>query len=142
MISLLAERLSNSFSNNNEDLLYEMANLYQADTNLPMIIWISPKGNAKHGPRIKVAVNKSHKANIGDSVSISISDDPKIVAGKDLSFEYFKLARRFVLLNKDLLIKYWNYEITSTKAVLNSLILYSEQNWNKFKKNNKKYENY
>ena len=42
----------------NEDELFEMVNLVPRLTGLPMTIWVSPRGNARHGPRIKV--NMTH----------------------------------------------------------------------------------
>jgi len=34
------------------DDLFEMANLYPRETGLPMTIWVSPRGNARHDVRI------------------------------------------------------------------------------------------
>jgi len=36
------------------DELFEMANLYPRTTGLPMTVWVSPRGNARHDVRIKV----------------------------------------------------------------------------------------
>ena len=40
-------------SETSEDL-FEMANLYPATTGLPMTIWVSPQGNARHDVRVEV----------------------------------------------------------------------------------------
>ena len=45
--------------------LFEMANLFPATTGLPMTVWVSPKGNARHAVRIKV--NMAH----GNQMSIA-----------------------------------------------------------------------
>src|SRR5688572_25987684 len=37
-----------------EDAPFDMANLYRRDTGLPMTIWVSPRGRARHDVRIKV----------------------------------------------------------------------------------------
>jgi hypothetical protein len=34
--------------------LFEMANLYPDTTGLPMTVWVSPRGTARHDARIKV----------------------------------------------------------------------------------------
>ena len=33
--------------------LFEMANLYPGTTVLPMTVWVSPRGNARHDVRVK-----------------------------------------------------------------------------------------
>jgi hypothetical protein len=55
-----------------EDLesLFEMANLRQKSTGLEMVLWVSERGNTRHGPRINVSKTHSHKTNISDSVSV------------------------------------------------------------------------
>jgi hypothetical protein len=37
------------------ELLFEMANLVQRDTGLPFVIWVSPKGNVRRHVRVKVS---------------------------------------------------------------------------------------
>ena len=45
-----------------EDLdLFEMANLYPATTGLPMTVWVSPRGHARHAARIKVCMTHGNK---------------------------------------------------------------------------------
>ncbi len=34
------------------DELFEMANLYPDTTGLPMTVWVSPRGNARHDIRV------------------------------------------------------------------------------------------
>src|SRR5580658_7509882 len=36
------------------DDLYEMANLFPEDTGLPVTVWVSPRGRARHAARVKV----------------------------------------------------------------------------------------
>ncbi len=35
------------------DELFEMANLFPRTTGLPMTVWVSPRGNARHDVRVK-----------------------------------------------------------------------------------------
>jgi hypothetical protein len=37
---------------------FEMANLFPADTGLPMVVWASERGHARHD--VRVEVNQSH----------------------------------------------------------------------------------
>ena len=92
--------------------MYEMANVSKEDTNLQYDIWIDSIGslrNVSHNiPRIKVKVD-------GKTISISISTNPKILAGKDFahSSEIFK----WIIKYHDVLMKHWNKEITDKQAL-------------------------
>ena len=47
-----------------EDDLFEMANLFPVTTGLPMTMWVSPRGNARHDLRVKVHMahgNQMHR---------------------------------------------------------------------------------
>lgn len=76
------------------------------DTGLPMKIWVSTK-TFSHGPRIKVH----------ESVSVSISDTPSVKAGSGLSNADLKLVSQYIIKNKDILLQYWNEEITTPTLV-------------------------
>ena len=57
--------------------MYEMANFGTKTTGLPMIVWVSEK-RVSHGPRIKVSRTYKNKVLVGDTFSVSISDNPDI----------------------------------------------------------------
>lgn len=99
--------------------LYEMVpNYYQKDTGLKEIIWVSSK-KASHGPRIKV-----YKTLKGENFSVTIEDEPKVVAGKCfVNSKELKRIFEFIILNKDNLIKYWNFIIDSDELDENILKL-------------------
>jgi hypothetical protein len=122
--------------------IFEMAaNLKQEDTGLPFIIWASTKESSGteigHGPRVKVQVNHAPKARKELMISLSISDDPQFVIKKprdqkllkSLASKDQKLAKAFVLANKDTLLAYWNDEI-GTKKMLDDLKIDSEDTSN------------
>lgn len=97
-----------------EDMIFEMANLRQDDTGLPMIIWIDGGGSdRKRSPRVKISKSHSHRQNIHDTVSVSIEDEPRIVSGDGLGGEDFLLVSRYVTLNKDALLRYWKGDIST-----------------------------
>ena len=104
--------MSQAISVQEEISLFEMSNLRPKETGLPMVIWIKPSsGTEKHGPRVKVQTIHGEKAKLGKTVSLSISDNPEIVAGRGLSTKDLKVAATFVRNNKDLLLKFWNDEV-------------------------------
>ena len=98
------------------ELLFEMANLVQRDTGLPFVVWISPKGNARHDVRVKVS--RSPKAVPSEMVSVAIRPDVHVVEGK-MSASDLKLLSRWVELNRDILVRYRDGEIESTKEAIN-----------------------
>jgi hypothetical protein len=55
----------------NEDL-YEMANLYPDTTGLPMTVWVSPRGNARHDVRIKVNMTHGDRMDITNTAVVAV----------------------------------------------------------------------
>jgi hypothetical protein len=49
------------------DDLYEMANLFPRTTGLPMTVWVSPRGRARHDARIKMDIGHTAVAGIRPS---------------------------------------------------------------------------
>jgi hypothetical protein len=98
------------------ELLFEMANLVQRDTGLPFVVWISPKGNARHDVRVKIS--RSPKAVPSEMVSVAIHANVHVVEGK-MSAGDLKLLSRWVELNRDVLVRYWDGDIESTKDAIN-----------------------
>jgi hypothetical protein len=98
------------------ELLFETANLVQRDTGLPFVVWISPKGNARHDVRVKVS--RSPKAVPSEMVSVAIRPNVHLVEGK-MSASDLKLLSRWVELNRDVLVRYWDGDIESTKDAIN-----------------------
>lgn len=98
--------------------LFGMANVRPNKTGLKMVIYISPRNNSKHGPRIKVSQQYGDKVN-SDFFSITISDQPEII-GKtgNIKSEDVQKAINFVVLNKDVLLQLWYDKIDPTDAVL------------------------
>jgi hypothetical protein len=98
------------------ELLFEMANLVQRDTGLPFVVWISPKGNARLDVRVKVS--RSTNAVPSEMVSVAIRPNVHVVEGK-MSASDLKLLSRWVELNRDVLVRYWDGDIESTKDAIN-----------------------
>lgn len=101
-----------------QDTLFEMANFGTKTTGLPMIVYVSEK-KASHAARIKVSRTYNHRVLIGDTFSISISDNPKIVAGDEGKITSSDLKKVFdwIILNKETLLKYWNNELLTDELI-------------------------
>jgi hypothetical protein len=92
------------------DELYEMANLYPAETGLPMTVWVSPRGRPRHDVRVKV--NRSHgpRMTITNTVNVAVRPMPRILTGQ-LAPADANAVFAWVALNQDALVDYWNGRI-------------------------------
>src|SRR5262249_9658997 len=90
------------------ELLEEMVTYRKNVTGVDNTVFISPKGLTQHAPRIKLATPDSISP-LSETASAAI-DSGKVVAG-DVPAELLTQAQRFVELNRDVLLDYWNYRI-------------------------------
>src|ERR1039457_6059228 len=77
-------------------------------TGLPFIVWISPRGNARHDVRVEVALLP--KAGKHELVSVAILPDLRVVKGM-MGGSELACLRRWADLNRDVIVKFWNGEI-------------------------------
>ena len=90
--------------------LMEMANLSPKTTGFAYYIWVGPP-SPKHSFRIKV-VNEPGRIDPTDSFSLSIEDNPKVVAGKaNIPQKVMNNIKKWITLNKEILIKHAKMEI-------------------------------
>jgi hypothetical protein len=79
-------------------------------TGVDNTIFISPKLRIKHGPRVKVAIDPPDSINpLSEQASVEISSG-KVVAG-EVSPALLKQVQKFIELNRDVLLDYWNTRI-------------------------------
>jgi hypothetical protein len=102
-------------SSSQEDF-FEMANLFPADTGLPMVIWVSERGRARHDVRIKV--NQSHGTRMlpGNLATIAVRPAPRLIAGQ-LSAADLQAVSEWIRLNEAALVAYWNYQISTAGLI-------------------------
>ncbi len=86
--------------------LFLMANLRPKTTGLPMTIWVSERGNARHGPRLKVSLQHGPKMDPYHTASVTLGDDPREIDGT-LTPEDLRLVKSFIQLNRAALEAYW-----------------------------------
>lgn len=91
------------------DELEEMGSYPQSVTGVTHTVFISSKGHAKHGPRIKVAIDPPNRIDPRSKVA-TINFHGLLVTGK-LDPPLLNQARRFIDLNRTTLLNYWNYKI-------------------------------
>jgi hypothetical protein len=98
------------------DTLFKMANLFPDDTGLPMVIWASERGHARHDVRIKV--NQSHGTRMlpGDLATVAVRPASRLVAGQ-LSAADLQLVSQWIALNESALVDYWEYRISTPEFI-------------------------
>ncbi len=95
----------------------EESNLRQKDTGLPVIVWVSAGKNLPHMPRIKIQNNKNIKIDNKNLIPITIENKPKNIENYDIDSDIFKKVSKWIVLNKEVLLQYWNFEIGTREMV-------------------------
>ena len=90
--------------------IYEMANLFPGTTGLPVTVWVSPRDRARHAARIKANTVPGNRMDTAGTASVAIDPTPHLIAGT-LDDRYLEPVQRWIALNRDMLIRYWNGEI-------------------------------
>ena len=96
--------------------LFEMANLYPDTTGLPMTVWVSPRGAARHDVRIKVNMPHGDQMNIANTAVVGVRPTPRVIAGQ-LSPADAQAVYQWVLLNTDALVAYWEGSIDMAQMI-------------------------
>jgi hypothetical protein len=95
---------------------FEMANLFPADTGLPMVVWVSERGRARHDVRIKVCEHHGTRMLPGRLATVSVRPHPRLVAGH-LSPADFDLVSRWIVANEAAIVDYWENRISTVNLV-------------------------
>lgn len=96
--------------------LFEMANLYPDTTGLPMTVWVSPRGKARHDVRVKVNMTHGNQMDIANTATVGVRPTPQLIAGR-LSSMDAPLVFEWIALNVDLLVDYWNGRIDTAGMI-------------------------
>src|SRR5438094_215887 len=98
--------------------LFDMANLRPERTGLPFVVFISQKGGARHDVRVKIA--RAAKVRPSEMATVALRPRVRVVRGvvdpTDLA-----LLSRWIELNRDVLIDYWNGDIEYTEEAMSAL---------------------
>jgi hypothetical protein len=98
--------------------LFEMANLRPERTGLPFVVFISQKGGARHDVRIKLA--RAPKVRPSEMITVAVRPVPRIIRGS-VTARDFELVKKWLELNRDVLVGYWNGDIEYTEDVMDAL---------------------
>lgn len=104
-----------------EEDFFSMANLAPEDTGLPMVVWVSQRGGARHAPRVKVSLVHGRRMRPERTTSVSIVHAVEVVAGPPLPHDDLELVRDWIARNRAVLLDYWD-EVISTRELLERLV--------------------
>jgi hypothetical protein len=90
-----------------DDGLYDMANLYPRTTGLPMTVWVSARGGARHDVRVKVSRQGGDRMVIEDAASVAVRPEPALVEG-ELDAASLAAVSAWIALNREVLVDYWD----------------------------------
>ena len=109
-----AKRLtSNELSE--RELIGDMVSYRKRTTGVDNTVFISQKGHARHAARIKIAIEPPDSINVtSKTASVSISSG-KVIAGDaaEVSLALSKQVEKFIMLNRAVLLDYWNAKIST-----------------------------
>jgi hypothetical protein len=99
--------------------LIDMANLSPKSTGLPFVVWICPKAGTQYDVRVKVS--KGPKVNPSELLSVAVRPDVRVIGPGLLSTPDLALLKRWIQLNHDVIVKYWDGEIEYTEDAIAAL---------------------
>lgn len=97
--------------------MWEMANLHGTTTGLDnLVVWVSGGGSQlQHGPRIKVV--KGTKFRPEKSSTVPLTGVPRIIGNADLSQDEFAEVIKWIRLNRETILQYWNDDISTEQMI-------------------------
>ena len=87
--------------------LFEVANLFPPTMGLPMTVWVSPRGNARHDVRVKVNMTHGDQTNIANTAVVGVSPASHVIAGQ-LSPDDQRVVFEWISLNTAAIVEYWD----------------------------------
>ncbi len=100
-----------------EDAPYEMANLFPRDTGLPMTVWVSLKGRARHDVCVKVCTTPGDRMDLTNTAVVAVRPEPRLLRG-ELSRDDLDLVTQWIAANAGALIGYWEGRLSTVEFVL------------------------
>lgn len=101
---------------------FEMANVRPEKSGLPFIVFISEKGRARHDVRVKVSSGPRARDFIA---TVAVRPDVQVLAG-ELSNSDLATLKKWIDLNRDVIVRYWDGDILYTEQALLELRSISE----------------
>lgn len=94
---------------------YEMANLSPRTTGLPLTVWVSPRGNARHDVRIKVSLTPG-RMDVDNTAVVGVRPEPRLLHGEMAPQDLERIVA-WIRLNHDALVALWDDRIDSAEFI-------------------------
>ena len=95
---------------------FDMANLSPALTGLPMVVWVSERGGARHDVRVRVSTVHGRTISPGQWAVVAVRPGPRLVHGT-LSPGDLAAVSAWIQLNEAALVDYWNYRLLTDELI-------------------------
>jgi hypothetical protein len=89
---------------------YQLMNLPPRMTGLPMVVWVSQRGNARHDVRVKVNMAHGRQMRIENTAVVAVRPSPRVIVGQ-LASEDSRVVSAWIRLNQEALVAYWDDDI-------------------------------
>jgi hypothetical protein len=102
-----------------DDGLFEFANISPKSTGLPFVVWISPSMCADHD--VQVQVSYGTRVGRSDLIPVALRPEVQVIGNGTLKDHDLDLLKQWVELNFDLILDYWEYRNEDLLEVLTSM---------------------
>jgi hypothetical protein len=86
---------------------FRMGELTPKTTGLPMVVWVSERGNARHDARVKVALQHGDRIDPSHTAVFGIRPSPSLISGY-LSAADQRVVSDGIRLNEAAIVEYWD----------------------------------
>ncbi|HEX3520609.1 MAG TPA: hypothetical protein VHT52_00790 [Stellaceae bacterium] len=93
-----------------------MANLRPATTGLPMVVWVSERGLARHDLRVEVSAVHGARVQYASMATVAVRPAPRLVAG-NLSAADLQAVSEWIRRNEAVLLAYWDSQIDTAELI-------------------------
>src|SRR5262249_22756766 len=84
-----------------------MANLRPKTTGLPMVVWVSERGTARHDVRVKIALQHGDRIDPSHAAAFGVRPTPRLISGH-LSAADQCAVSDWIKLNEAARVEYWD----------------------------------
>jgi hypothetical protein len=99
-----------------EEAPFDIADLYPRDTGLPMTVWVSPRGRARHDARVKICRSHGDRMDPTNTAVVAVRPRPRLVGG-DLTADDLRAVAAWIEANGDALLRYWDGRLSTVEFV-------------------------
>jgi hypothetical protein len=94
-----------------EDEIDTMVNVFPRTSGLQMTVWVRPRSNERHGPRIKVCVVHGSRMFPHDTVSVTLPPTIRVIPADSLPLADLRAVGDWIRLNEAAIRALWESRI-------------------------------